>query len=47
LLTASRDRTARIWLVRTEDLLKLADSLVTRDFTDEERRTYRDLLETK
>lgn len=44
ILTASADGTARVWLVRLEDLLGLAEQRVTRDFTEEERTTYRDLL---
>ena len=38
------DNTARVWLVRTEDLLALADKRCTRDFTQEERKRYVDLL---
>jgi WD40 repeat protein len=39
-VTTSWDRTARVWLVSIEDLLKLAESLIQREpptFTPEER----------
>ena len=43
ILTASgRDKTARLWLVHQEDLLKLADKHITRDFTPKERKRYAD-----
>ena len=41
-LTAANE--VRVWLVRGEDLLKLADDRVTREFTQNERRDYADLL---
>lgn len=41
ILTVSRDGTARIW--PPESLLKLADRLITRDFTPEERARYLEL----
>jgi len=44
-VTASSDGTARLWLVRPKDLLALADSRLRLDFTPEERRTYKDLLD--
>ncbi len=44
IVTSSRDGTAQVWLLRTEDLLDLADSRITRDFTDAERRTYGELF---
>lgn len=42
IVTASND--VRVWLVRGEDVLKLADERVSREFTQGERRRYADLL---
>ena len=44
LLSASSDRTARFWAVDTQELLDLADRRAIRDFTDEERKRYREFL---
>ena len=43
LLTTSA-KTARIWVVHAEGLLRLADERITRDFTPAERERYADLL---
>jgi serine/threonine protein kinase len=43
-VTTSRDGTIATWLLRPEELLRLADSRVTRDFTPDERRKYGELL---
>ena len=43
ILTASGND-AQVWLARGEDLLKLADERVSREFTQEERRRYAELL---
>ena len=43
-LSGSDDGTARLWLVHSKDLLALADSWITRDFTAAERGKYKDLL---
>ncbi len=44
IVTSSEDGTARIWLAHSEDLLRLVDERITRDFTPAERRQYADLL---
>jgi WD40 repeat protein/serine/threonine protein kinase len=44
-LTTSVDGTARLWFTKAEDLLRLADERVTRDFTDRERADLAGLLE--
>jgi WD40 repeat protein len=44
ILTASGDGTVRVWLARPEDLLKLADERITREFTEAERERYTGLL---
>ena len=44
LFTASQDGTIREFLLRTEDVVKLADERLTRGFTKEERSRYADLL---
>jgi serine/threonine protein kinase/WD40 repeat protein len=38
------NREAFVWLADAKDLLDLADSRITRDFTPEEREKYKDLL---
>ena len=42
ILTASDE--AQVWLVHGEDLLKLADERVSREFTEDERGRYAHLL---
>ena len=44
ILTASADETARLWLVRAEDILKLVDERISRKLTSEERERFADLL---
>ena len=44
LLTASEDGTARVWLLRPSDLLHVVEERVTRDFSQDERKRYEDLL---
>ena len=44
LVTASADHTARLWRVRTADVLALADARLKRDFTEAERTRYAELL---
>ena len=44
ILTASVDKSIRLWLIRPHDLLKLADELILRDFTRNEREQYAELL---
>lgn len=44
LLTAGRDGMVRQWLLREDDLLRLAGERITRTFDDGERRRYGDLL---
>jgi WD40 repeat protein len=39
-LTGSTDKTARIWLTDAQDIIRLACSLLGRDFTAEERAQY-------
>ncbi len=41
---ASTDGTARLWYVRGDDLLRIANERQVRDFTPEERERYKDLL---
>jgi tetratricopeptide (TPR) repeat protein len=43
-LTSSDDGTARLWHARMDDLLRVADERIGRDFTREERRQFADLL---
>jgi len=45
ILTASEDRTARIWLVETTAVLALAESRITREMTDVDRASYALLLD--
>lgn len=47
LLTASQDGTARLWHVNAEDLLRVADERILRDFTREERLRFAELLESR
>jgi WD40 repeat protein len=42
--TRSESGVVRFWVADAEDLLGLADSRITRDFSEEEKRRYRDLL---
>jgi WD40 repeat protein len=44
IITASEDGTARVWFARSEDIFRLVDERIIRDFTPEERRRYSDLL---
>jgi eukaryotic-like serine/threonine-protein kinase len=43
-LTLATDGTARVWFLKTEDLLRAARARLCRDFTDEERERYTPLL---
>jgi len=45
-VTASQDGTARVWLVKTEELLGLAKRRTFRELTPGERKRYRALLES-
>lgn len=40
ILTASHDTTARLWFTSVDDTIRYVCSLLTRDFTDEERLEY-------
>jgi WD40 repeat protein len=44
LVTGSVDTTARLWPLRREDLLRIANERASRDFTAEERERYERLL---
>jgi WD40 repeat protein len=47
ILSASADGTLRLWVANQADLLALADSRITRDFSTAERQRYADLLDPK
>jgi tetratricopeptide (TPR) repeat protein len=44
LLSTSTDGTARLWYANADDLLRVADERILRDFTREERLRFKDLL---
>ena len=45
-VTASMDRTARVWIVETRELMERAEArLARREFTDEELNPYVELLD--